>query len=177
MRAATTDRPRAGVMRFCGDGCHGGYMCDVVYGLAIAPARARRNGYRNDHGCCDYCGAIVPTNVERRAAIANERGDMSTYREYMELHYGDLLDRARDAQRAGVEIDDDLARAFAAHWHSGQGSAFYSFASTGTYDRAALLRELSDTIATDYATVPAGARIALDMLGTYFVNREDDAAA
>lgn len=72
---------------------------------------------------------------------------------------------------AGEEVATDCARAIAGQWHDGQGSAFYAFASSGHYDRAALLVELSDTIASDYRGADEDSKLMLDMLGTYLVNR------
>lgn len=70
------------------------------------------------------------------------------------------------------ELSDDEARAVASAWHGGQASAFYSFASSGHYDRDALLRELSDTIQASYTTASSADRLALDMLVTYLINRQ-----
>jgi hypothetical protein len=72
----------------------------------------------------------------------------------------------------GQELSDHLARQVAGYWHDGQWTAFYAFASSGHYDRTGLLRELSDTIADCYATAADEDRLQLDMLGTYFVNRD-----
>ena len=78
-----------------------------------------------------------------------------------------------DTAAQGFELDDAVAQTVAAYWHGGQGSAFYAFASSGHYDRAALLRELSDVIAASYNLPNTGAdgRLQLDMFGTYLVNR------
>lgn len=73
---------------------------------------------------------------------------------------------------AGEEVADDVARAIANAWHGGQGSPFYSFASSGNYDRAALLAELSSVIALSYHHANNRDRLSLDMLGTYLVNRD-----
>jgi len=80
----------------------------------------------------------------------------------------------KSAQDRGVEVHEDVARAIAGQWHDGQASAFYSFASSGYYDRDALLRELSDTIADAYHRPDATVRerLMLDVLGTYLMNRE-----
>lgn len=72
---------------------------------------------------------------------------------------------------AGLEIEDDCARAIAGQWHDGQSSAFYAFASSGHYDRSALLAELSDTIADHYRSSSPDNRLELDAFGTYLINR------
>lgn len=77
----------------------------------------------------------------------------------------------QQAANAGVEVDDDTARAIASAWHGGQGSAFYSFASTGHYDRDALLSELSDVIHASYTLGSPADRLMLDHMGTYLINR------
>jgi hypothetical protein len=77
-----------------------------------------------------------------------------------------------DAAERGVEISDGCVEAIAGLWHSGQGSPFYAFASSGHFDRAELLRELSDTIATSYALASPADRAQLDMMGTYLTNRQ-----
>ena len=79
------------------------------------------------------------------------------------------------AHELGVELSDDVARAVAAAWHSGQGSAFYAFNSSGYCDRSAMLSELSDIIHRSYDRASAADRLALDMMGTYLINRETDA--
>jgi hypothetical protein len=82
-----------------------------------------------------------------------------------------LNDRCRWAQEDGRELSDGEAATVASYWHNGQASAFYAFASSGHYDRDALLRELSDCIATSYAYATFADRLQLDMLGTYLLNR------
>jgi hypothetical protein len=79
----------------------------------------------------------------------------------------------REASDMGVEVDDDVARAIASAWHSGQSSAFYAFASSGHFDRDDLSRELSSTIGHAYWTASAADRLALDMFGTYCLNRDE----
>lgn len=78
-----------------------------------------------------------------------------------------------NAQNATREIDDDIARLICSQWHAGQHTAMYAFASSGHYDRAELLEELSDVIRTDYTAQGERARLSLDMLGTYFINRRE----
>jgi hypothetical protein len=80
----------------------------------------------------------------------------------------------REASDLGVELDDDVARAVASSWHSGQSSAFYAFASSGHFAREDLLRELSDHIAQAYSYASAADQLALDMFGTYCLNRDDE---
>lgn len=85
-----------------------------------------------------------------------------------------IVSACHEAQQDGREVSDDVARAIAGQWHDGQATAFYSFASTGHYDRDALLAELSGTIADAYdapGRATADARLMLDMLGTYLINR------
>ena len=77
----------------------------------------------------------------------------------------------RETQERGDELETDVARTVASYWHGGQFTAFYKFVSSGHYDRDALLRELSETIAQCYGSADADGRLELDMLGTYFVNR------
>lgn len=90
------------------------------------------------------------------------------------LYTEDGLNRAvRAASDAARELSDDEARAVASAWHDGQSSAFYAFASSGHFDRDALLRELSDTIHTSYTTAAPGECLQLDMLGTYLLTRGD----
>jgi hypothetical protein len=86
-----------------------------------------------------------------------------------------LIGECRIAQNAGMEVSDAVAQCIAGYWHGGMGSAFYSFASSGHYDRSALLRELSDVIASSYREVDEDDRMVLDMLGTYLVNRDSEA--
>jgi len=76
-----------------------------------------------------------------------------------------------DAYNAGVEVTDEVARAIAAAWHGGQMSAFYSFSSAGHFDRTALLDELSENIGQSYGDADAADRLALNMFGTYLLNR------
>jgi len=83
-----------------------------------------------------------------------------------------LNSAVRSAHDAGVEVSDGVAATIASYWHSGMSSAFYAFASSGHYDRDALLRELSDTINMAYDGSGASDRLQLDMLGTYFLNRK-----
>jgi hypothetical protein len=90
-----------------------------------------------------------------------------------DLPYVALVDRCRIAQEQGLEVGEELARALCSHWHGGQGSAMYAFSSAGAYHRARLLEELSLTIAESYRAIPARERVALDMLGTYLINRRD----
>jgi len=78
-----------------------------------------------------------------------------------------------DTQDQGFELDDAVAATVASYWHSGQNSAFYAFASSGHYDRAALLRELSDCIARCYVGASDEDKRQLDMLGTYLINRTE----
>ena len=78
-----------------------------------------------------------------------------------------------NAQNASREIDDDIARLICSQWHDGQASAMYAFASSGHFDRAALLEELSATIARDYTAQAPKFRLSLDMLGTYLINRRE----
>lgn len=75
------------------------------------------------------------------------------------------------AQTLGEEIQESTARTIASWWHDGQDSALYAFASSGHYDRTALLAELSDTIAISYTNCNDDDKLALDMLGTYLLNR------
>jgi hypothetical protein len=83
-----------------------------------------------------------------------------------------LIEECYAAMNAGQEVSAPVARCIAGYWHGGQGSAFYSFASSGHYDRDALLRELSDNIAASYRDLDADDRVPLDMLGTYLINRQ-----
>jgi hypothetical protein len=78
----------------------------------------------------------------------------------------------REASDLGVEVDDNVARAIASAWHGGQGSAFYAFASSGHFDREALQHELSSNIAVLYRHASGAEQLAMDMLGTYLINRE-----
>jgi hypothetical protein len=76
----------------------------------------------------------------------------------------------RRAQALGVEISDGTARTIAAMWHGGQDTAGYRFASTGAIEPdgvTAIWRDLG----ADYSTASADDRLALDMLGTYLLNR------
>lgn len=84
-----------------------------------------------------------------------------------------IASECRAAQNRDAEVSTDVARAIAGQWHDGQASAFYAFASSGHYDRDALLRELSDTIAQSYTAASTDDCLTLDMLGTYLINRED----
>lgn len=56
----------------------------------------------------------------------------------------DILTHCELRQQYGVEIDVECARSIADGWHNGQGSALYAFSSAGTFDRARLMREISD---------------------------------
>lgn len=59
-----------GRLRFCGWLCHDGYREDRRHGLLTLPRSFA------DAGCCMYCGAVVPSNAERRElAVAPRAGD------------------------------------------------------------------------------------------------------
>lgn len=90
----------------------------------------------------------------------------------LDLTYNEVIAECRAAQEHGEELPDNVARTACSYWHDGQGSAFYAFASSGHYDRSALLAELSVAIATAYDTQSVNDNLPLDMLGTYFINRE-----
>ena len=79
----------------------------------------------------------------------------------------------RQAQAEGREISDACARVIASWWHNGQGSPGYAFVSTGAYGSSTdLWRDLTDN-GREYDRADADDRLALDMLGTYLLNRDD----
>lgn len=84
-----------------------------------------------------------------------------------------ILSACMASQRRAEEISEEVARAIAGQWHAGQGSAFYAFASSGHYDRSALLAELSEIIGRSYSGLSADDRLPLDMIGTYLIGRHE----
>lgn len=77
----------------------------------------------------------------------------------------------QSAQADGREISDGTARTIASWWHGGQYTDGYSFASTGNIGDSpeSLWRELGGD---EYGQQGPTMRLALDMLGTYLLNRE-----
>lgn len=76
------------------------------------------------------------------------------------------------AQKRGEEVSEDVARAIAGQWHYGQASPLYAFASSGHFDRDALLGSISALIQDHYDRSDAEDRLQLDMFATYVTNRE-----
>jgi hypothetical protein len=74
------------------------------------------------------------------------------------------------ASAAGEEIDDGTARAIAAQWAAGMGLG-QSFATTGAIADPSddTYRDLVST--AEYRAASAADRLALDMLGTYLLDK------
>ncbi len=78
-----------------------------------------------------------------------------------ELVRGEIGDAALEER----EISDAAARVIASWWHSGQGSAFYSFASTGAIDKSRLIVEWQQ--AHNHTDVSDFDQLALDYFSAY----------
>lgn len=77
-----------------------------------------------------------------------------------------------ECEECKCEVSTQCARAIAGLWHGGQWTALYAFASSGNYDREALMQENSDNIKQSYGAGDLVERAMLDMLGTYLINRK-----
>jgi hypothetical protein len=89
------------------------------------------------------------------------------------MTFSEVVASCKLAQSRMEEVHENVARAICGYWHNGQGSAFYAFSSAGYYNREALLLELSACISDGYDLGESADRLALDMLGTYLINRQN----
>lgn len=88
------------------------------------------------------------------------------------------LTECRKALAEGREISDACARVIASMFHCGQGSASYSFASTGrisaSEDWSSIVADRSNLwgqMFPDYTVLAPGERLLGDMMGTYLLTR------
>lgn len=89
----------------------------------------------------------------------------------MNTHKEDVYGECRSAQAAGEEISDACAKAIGRWYQSPGRPNTVSFVSYGAIAEG-LWREFTDNGALYEAGDP-DEKLALDMLGTYLINRED----
>lgn len=88
----------------------------------------------------------------------------------------DVHSICRASARSGVEIPDQAARIIASWWQSSGtiGSALASLASGREVEDVLLGLDISATIAAHYRHATLDDKLALDMLGTWFVRKVND---
>lgn len=85
----------------------------------------------------------------------------------------DDITRAEVERCYGVEeLSEEHARRVAGWFHGGQWSSLYAFASSGHFDRALMSGEVSDLVTRFYDQMDEADRKALNLLGTYVMNRK-----